>query len=71
MSAVTLRIGYIPLVDATALLVAVDMGFAAAEKGFSVMNAPRKPLVVHEFGWACGILYGNDRRGISASILGV
>ena len=27
----TLRIGYIPLVDATALIVAVDHGFAAAE----------------------------------------
>ena len=26
-----LRIGFIPLVDATALLVAVDEGFAAAE----------------------------------------
>ena len=31
----TLRIGYIPLVDATALLVAVDRGFAAAE-GLSI-----------------------------------
>ena len=30
-----LRIGYIPLVDATALLVAVDRGFAAAE-GLSI-----------------------------------
>ncbi len=31
MSGTKLRIGYIPLVDATALVVAVDMGFAAAE----------------------------------------
>ena len=31
MSATRLRIGYIPLVDAAALLVAVDHGFAAAE----------------------------------------
>jgi NitT/TauT family transport system ATP-binding protein len=31
MSGVRLRIGYIPLVDAAALLVAVDRGFAAAE----------------------------------------
>src|ERR1700693_4056764 len=31
MSNAGLRIGYIPLVDAAALIVAVDMGFAAAE----------------------------------------
>jgi ABC-type nitrate/sulfonate/bicarbonate transport system substrate-binding protein len=30
-----LRIGYIPLVDATAILIAVDLGFAAAE-GLSI-----------------------------------
>jgi len=32
MSNAKLRIGYIPLVDAAALIVAVDMGFAAAER---------------------------------------
>src|SRR5664279_3459823 len=31
MSEARLRIGYIPLVDAAALVVAVDLGFAAAE----------------------------------------
>ena len=31
MSDATLRIGYIPLVDAAALIVAVDHGFATAE----------------------------------------
>ena len=31
MSGAKLRIGYIPLVDAAALLVAVDFGFTAAE----------------------------------------
>src|SRR5712691_2367550 len=35
MSETKLRIGYIPLVDATALLVAVDMGFAK-EQGIEV-----------------------------------
>ncbi|HKA76977.1 MAG TPA: ABC transporter substrate-binding protein, partial [Pseudolabrys sp.] len=35
MSEIKLRIGYIPLVDATALLVAVDMGFAK-EQGVEV-----------------------------------
>jgi NitT/TauT family transport system ATP-binding protein len=35
MSEARLRIGYIPLVDAAALLVAVDHGIAAAE-GLSV-----------------------------------
>jgi two-component system, oxyanion-binding sensor len=35
MSAIKLRIGYIPLVDAAALVVAVDHGFAAAE-GLSI-----------------------------------
>ena len=32
MSNATLRIGYIPLVDAAALIVAVDMGFVTAER---------------------------------------
>ena len=31
MSATRLRIGYIPLVDAAALIVAADLGFTAAE----------------------------------------